>query len=115
MFSVIAKENVNTLKVSKPIKLTKAVAERKEAIQDMACVAEVYHETVEPILEWLDKSDKKRSGTAPVGSDHADADVIQHQIDEHQVLTNDCYSNEKCKNLSQPGIKNMGDNQNSMI
>ena len=81
MFSVIAKENVKILKVSKP-KLTKAVAERKLALhgQDMSGVAEVCHETVGPILEWLEMS-----GAAPVGSD---ANVIQHQIDEHQVLSN---------------------------
>uniref|UniRef100_A0A4W3HHY9 Microtubule actin crosslinking factor 1 n=1 Tax=Callorhinchus milii TaxID=7868 RepID=A0A4W3HHY9_CALMI len=79
--------------------LSKAAA-RQNQLEDILVIAKQFHETVEPLNEWLTSRDKKLANSEPVGTQTA---KIQQQITRHKALNDDIISRKK--NVDQ-AIKN---------
>ncbi|XP_067867361.1 LOW QUALITY PROTEIN: microtubule-actin cross-linking factor 1-like [Heterodontus francisci] len=65
--------------------LSKAVA-RQRQLEDILVIAKQFHETVEPLNEWLTSKEKKLANSEPVGTQTA---KIQQQITRHKALEDD--------------------------
>uniref|UniRef100_A0A4W3HHW7 Microtubule actin crosslinking factor 1 n=1 Tax=Callorhinchus milii TaxID=7868 RepID=A0A4W3HHW7_CALMI len=65
--------------------LSKAAA-RQNQLEDILVIAKQFHETVEPLNEWLTSRDKKLANSEPVGTQTA---KIQQQITRHKALEDD--------------------------
>ncbi|XP_048352760.1 dystonin isoform X14 [Sphaerodactylus townsendi] len=62
--------------------LNKAEA-RNCQLEKISAVAQQFHETLEPIVEWLTTTEKKLSNSEPIGTQ---ASKLQQQISQHKVL-----------------------------
>ncbi|XP_078093974.1 microtubule-actin cross-linking factor 1 isoform X16 [Mustelus asterias] len=65
--------------------LSKAAA-RQRQLEDILVIAKQFHETVEPLNEWLTSKEKKLANSEPVGTQTA---KIQQQITRHKALEDD--------------------------
>ncbi|XP_072357310.1 microtubule-actin cross-linking factor 1 isoform X21 [Scyliorhinus torazame] len=65
--------------------LSKAAA-RQRQLEDILVIAKQFHETVEPLNEWLTSKEKKLANSEPVGTQTA---KIQQQINRHKALADD--------------------------
>ena len=63
-------------------KLTNAAMERWWSLEEMLDTAKVFHEQVEPFVQWLESTEKKVSALDNIGSDVA---KIEQQIDAQKV------------------------------
>ncbi|GCB71001.1 hypothetical protein scyTo_0001434 [Scyliorhinus torazame] len=64
--------------------LSKAAA-RQRQLEDILVIAKQFHETVEPLNEWLTSKEKKLANSEPVGTQTA---KIQQQINRHKIAKN---------------------------
>ncbi|XP_072404555.1 microtubule-actin cross-linking factor 1 isoform X22 [Chiloscyllium punctatum] len=79
--------------------LSKAIA-RQSQLENILIIAKQFHETVEPLNEWLTSKEKKLANSEPVGTQTS---KIQQQITRHKALNDDIISRKK--NVDQ-AIKN---------
>ena len=63
--------------------LTKAAAQRQDALEKSLLAAKDFHDKMEPFTEWLDATEKKLSGLDTVSSD---VDQIEAQIRQQRDL-----------------------------
>ncbi|XP_054858022.1 dystonin isoform X2 [Eublepharis macularius] len=75
--------------------LDKAEA-RNRQLEGISVVAQQFHETLEPIVEWLTTTEKKLSNSEPIGTQ---ASKLQQQISQHKALEEDIFT--RNKNLQQ--------------
>ncbi|KAM9320102.1 microtubule-actin cross-linking factor 1 [Gastrophryne carolinensis] len=59
---------------------------RQKQLDDILVLAKQFHETTEPILDWLSATEKKLSNSEPIGTQTA---KIQQQIVRHKSLEED--------------------------
>uniref|UniRef100_A0A8C8SX39 Microtubule actin crosslinking factor 1 n=1 Tax=Pelusios castaneus TaxID=367368 RepID=A0A8C8SX39_9SAUR len=79
--------------------LGKAAARQKQ-LEDILVLAKQFHETTEPISDWLSLTEKKLANSEPIGTQTA---KIQQQITRHKALNEDIVNRKK--NVDQ-AIKN---------
>nr|XP_048681717.1 microtubule-actin cross-linking factor 1 isoform X14 [Caretta caretta] len=79
--------------------LGKAAARQKQ-LEDILVLAKQFHETTEPISDWLSLTEKKLSNSEPIGTQTA---KIQQQITRHKALNEEIVNRKK--NVDQ-AIKN---------
>ncbi|XP_078279424.1 microtubule-actin cross-linking factor 1 isoform X11 [Rhinoraja longicauda] len=65
--------------------LSKAAARQKQ-LEDILVIAKQFHETAEPLNDWLTSKEKKLANSEPVGTQTA---KIQKQITRHKALEDD--------------------------
>ncbi|XP_062889791.1 microtubule-actin cross-linking factor 1 isoform X18 [Mobula hypostoma] len=65
--------------------LSKAAARQKQ-LEDILVIAKQFHETAEPLNDWLTSKEKKLANSEPVGTQTA---KIQQQIARHKALEDD--------------------------
>ncbi|XP_032901187.1 microtubule-actin cross-linking factor 1 isoform X26 [Amblyraja radiata] len=65
--------------------LSKAAA-RQQQLEDILVIAKQFHETAEPLNDWLTSKEKKLANSEPVGTQTA---KIQQQITRHKALGDD--------------------------
>ncbi|XP_075764822.1 microtubule-actin cross-linking factor 1 isoform X4 [Pelodiscus sinensis] len=65
--------------------LGKAAARQKQ-LEDILVLAKQFHETTEPISDWLSSTEKKLANSEPIGTQTA---KIQQQIARHKALEED--------------------------
>ncbi|XP_072404554.1 microtubule-actin cross-linking factor 1 isoform X21 [Chiloscyllium punctatum] len=65
--------------------LSKAIA-RQSQLENILIIAKQFHETVEPLNEWLTSKEKKLANSEPVGTQTS---KIQQQITRHKALEDD--------------------------
>ncbi|XP_059510258.1 microtubule-actin cross-linking factor 1 isoform X5 [Stegostoma tigrinum] len=65
--------------------LSKAIA-RQSQLENILVIAKEFHETVEPLNEWLTSKEKKLANSEPVGTQTS---KIQQQIARHKALQDD--------------------------
>ncbi|XP_078397945.1 dystonin isoform X26 [Cetorhinus maximus] len=65
--------------------LTKA-ENRQRQLEAILVVAQQFHETVEPLVEWLTAAEKKVANSEPIGTQTA---RLQEQISQHKALHED--------------------------
>nr|XP_056712073.1 dystonin [Euleptes europaea] len=75
--------------------LEKAEA-RNRQLEGISAVAQQFHETLEPMVEWLTTTEKKLSNSEPIGTQ---ASKLQQQISQHKALEEDIIT--RNKNLQQ--------------
>ncbi|XP_060091226.1 dystonin isoform X6 [Heteronotia binoei] len=75
--------------------LDKAEA-RNRQLEGISAVAQQFHETLEPMVEWLTTTEKKLSNSEPIGTQ---ASKLQQQISQHKALEDDVIT--RNKNLQQ--------------
>uniref|UniRef100_A0A674JM91 Microtubule actin crosslinking factor 1 n=1 Tax=Terrapene triunguis TaxID=2587831 RepID=A0A674JM91_9SAUR len=68
--------------------LGKAAARQKQ-LEDILILAKQFHETTEPISDWLSLTEKKLANSEPIGTQTA---KIQQQITRHKALAEDIES-----------------------
>uniref|UniRef100_A0A8C8SW40 Microtubule actin crosslinking factor 1 n=1 Tax=Pelusios castaneus TaxID=367368 RepID=A0A8C8SW40_9SAUR len=68
--------------------LGKAAARQKQ-LEDILVLAKQFHETTEPISDWLSLTEKKLANSEPIGTQTA---KIQQQITRHKALKEDIES-----------------------
>uniref|UniRef100_A0A8C3SSL3 Microtubule actin crosslinking factor 1 n=1 Tax=Chelydra serpentina TaxID=8475 RepID=A0A8C3SSL3_CHESE len=68
--------------------LGKAAARQKQ-LEDILVLAKQFHETTEPISDWLSLTEKKLANSEPIGTQTA---KIQQQITRHKALEEDIES-----------------------
>nr|XP_033809536.1 microtubule-actin cross-linking factor 1 isoform X12 [Geotrypetes seraphini] len=68
--------------------LNKAAARQKQ-LEDILVLAKEFHETTEPISEWLTSTEKKLANSEPIGTQTV---KIQQQIVHHKALQEDILS-----------------------
>ncbi|XP_039176254.1 dystonin isoform X40 [Crotalus tigris] len=56
---------------------------RHRQLEGISTVAQQFHETLEPLVEWLATTEKKLSNSEPIGTQ---ASKLQQQISQHKVL-----------------------------
>ncbi|XP_053142456.1 dystonin isoform X34 [Hemicordylus capensis] len=56
---------------------------RNRQLEDISAVAQQFHETLEPLVEWLTTTEKRLSNSEPIGTQ---ASKLQQQISQHKVL-----------------------------
>ncbi|XP_019367900.1 PREDICTED: microtubule-actin cross-linking factor 1 isoform X16 [Gavialis gangeticus] len=79
--------------------LSKAAARQKQ-LEDILVLAKQFHETTEPISDWLSVTEKKLANSEPTGTQTA---KIQQQITRHKALNEEIMNRKK--NVDQ-AIKN---------
>uniref|UniRef100_A0A8C3FVS3 Microtubule actin crosslinking factor 1 n=1 Tax=Chrysemys picta bellii TaxID=8478 RepID=A0A8C3FVS3_CHRPI len=79
--------------------LGKAAARQKQ-LEDILILAKQFHETTEPISDWLSLTEKKLANSEPIGTQTA---KIQQQITRHKALNEEIVNRKK--NVDQ-AIKN---------
>uniref|UniRef100_A0A8C3SVA5 Microtubule actin crosslinking factor 1 n=1 Tax=Chelydra serpentina TaxID=8475 RepID=A0A8C3SVA5_CHESE len=79
--------------------LGKAAARQKQ-LEDILVLAKQFHETTEPISDWLSLTEKKLANSEPIGTQTA---KIQQQITRHKALNEEIVNRKK--NVDQ-AIKN---------
>ncbi|XP_072890567.1 microtubule-actin cross-linking factor 1 isoform X4 [Hemitrygon akajei] len=71
--------------------LSKAGARQKQ-LEDILVIAKQFHETAEPLNDWLTSKEKKLANSEPVGTQTA---KIQQQITRHKALNDEIISRKK--------------------
>ncbi|XP_078397938.1 dystonin isoform X19 [Cetorhinus maximus] len=71
--------------------LTKA-ENRQRQLEAILVVAQQFHETVEPLVEWLTAAEKKVANSEPIGTQTA---RLQEQISQHKAMEDDVVSHGK--------------------
>ncbi|XP_062981112.1 dystonin isoform X10 [Elgaria multicarinata webbii] len=56
---------------------------RNRQLEGISAVAQQFHETLEPLVEWLTTTEKRLSNSEPIGTQ---ASKLQQQISQHKVL-----------------------------
>ncbi|XP_025033490.1 dystonin isoform X3 [Python bivittatus] len=69
---------------------------RHRQLEGISAVAQQFHETLEPLVEWLATTEKKLSNSEPIGTQ---ASKLQQQISQHKILEEDITTHNK--NLQQ--------------
>ncbi|XP_070589112.1 dystonin-like isoform X2 [Erythrolamprus reginae] len=69
---------------------------RHRQLEGISTVAQQFHETLEPLVEWLAATEKKLSNSEPIGTQ---ASKLQQQISQHKTLEEDITTHNK--NLQQ--------------
>ncbi|XP_070789030.1 dystonin [Pituophis catenifer annectens] len=69
---------------------------RHRQLEGISTVAQQFHETFEPLVEWLATTEKKLSNSEPIGTQ---ASKLQQQISQHKTLEEDITTHNK--NLQQ--------------
>ncbi|XP_058032809.1 dystonin isoform X15 [Ahaetulla prasina] len=69
---------------------------RHRQLEGISSVAQQFHETLEPLVEWLATTEKKLSNSEPIGTQ---ASKLQQQISQHKTLEEDITTHNK--NLQQ--------------
>ncbi|XP_063169537.1 dystonin [Candoia aspera] len=69
---------------------------RHRQLEGISTVAQQFHETLEPLVEWLATTEKKLSNSEPIGTQ---ASKLQQQISQHKTLEEDITTHNK--NLQQ--------------
>ncbi|XP_057896185.1 microtubule-actin cross-linking factor 1 isoform X3 [Melospiza georgiana] len=64
-------------------------AARQKQLEDILVLAKQFHETTEPVSEWLSVTEKKLANSEPIGTQTA---KIQQQISRHKALEEDIES-----------------------
>ncbi|XP_053142426.1 dystonin isoform X6 [Hemicordylus capensis] len=59
---------------------------RNRQLEDISAVAQQFHETLEPLVEWLTTTEKRLSNSEPIGTQ---ASKLQQQISQHKALEED--------------------------
>ncbi|XP_039176240.1 dystonin isoform X27 [Crotalus tigris] len=59
---------------------------RHRQLEGISTVAQQFHETLEPLVEWLATTEKKLSNSEPIGTQ---ASKLQQQISQHKTLEED--------------------------
>ncbi|XP_077164593.1 dystonin isoform X36 [Paroedura picta] len=76
--------------------LLKKAEARNCQLEGISAVAQQFHETLEPMVEWLTTTEKKLSNSEPIGTQ---AFKLQQQIAQHKALEEDIITHNK--NLQQ--------------
>ncbi|XP_041044841.1 dystonin isoform X4 [Carcharodon carcharias] len=71
--------------------LTKA-ENRQRQLEAILVVAQQFHETVEPLIEWLTAAEKKVANSEPIGTQTT---RLQEQISQHKAMEDDVISHGK--------------------
>ncbi|XP_048386213.1 dystonin isoform X1 [Stegostoma tigrinum] len=71
--------------------LTKA-EDRQRQLGAILVVAQQFHDTVEPLIEWLSAAEKKVANSEPIGTQTA---RLQEQISQHKAMEDDVVSHGK--------------------
>ncbi|XP_060708162.1 dystonin isoform X12 [Hemiscyllium ocellatum] len=71
--------------------LTKA-EDRQRQLEAILVVAQQFHDTVEPLIEWLSAAEKKVANSEPIGTQTA---RLQEQISQHKAMEDDVVSHGK--------------------
>uniref|UniRef100_A0A8C6J2N1 Uncharacterized protein n=1 Tax=Melopsittacus undulatus TaxID=13146 RepID=A0A8C6J2N1_MELUD len=66
-----------------------SAAGRQKQLEDILVLAKQFHETTEPVLDWLSVTEKKLANSEPIGTQTA---KIQQQISRHKALEEDIES-----------------------
>uniref|UniRef100_A0A8C6Y493 Dystonin n=1 Tax=Naja naja TaxID=35670 RepID=A0A8C6Y493_NAJNA len=69
---------------------------RHRQLEGISTVAQQFHETLEPLVEWLATTEKKLSNSEPIGTQ---ASKLQQQISQHKTVEEDITTHNK--NLQQ--------------
>ncbi|XP_026520901.1 dystonin [Notechis scutatus] len=69
---------------------------RHRQLEGISTVAQQFHETLEPLVEWLAATEKKLSNSEPIGTQ---ASKLQQQISQHKIIEEDITTHNK--NLQQ--------------
>ncbi|XP_026550971.1 dystonin isoform X5 [Pseudonaja textilis] len=69
---------------------------RHRQLEGISTVAQQFHETLEPLVEWLATTEKKLSNSEPIGTQ---ASKLQQQISQHKTIEEDITTHNK--NLQQ--------------
>ncbi|CAM9567166.1 unnamed protein product [Lampetra fluviatilis] len=72
--------------------LLAAAQERQRQLEAILSVARRFHDTLEPLLDWLTAVERRLSNAEPIGTQTA---AIQEQIDQHKCVAEDIASRAK--------------------
>uniref|UniRef100_A0A8D0BYN7 Dystonin n=1 Tax=Salvator merianae TaxID=96440 RepID=A0A8D0BYN7_SALMN len=65
---------------------------RNRQLEGISAVAQQFHETLEPLVEWLTTTEKRLSNSEPIGTQ---ASKLQQQISQHKALEEDIITHSK--------------------
>ncbi|XP_044277499.1 dystonin isoform X20 [Varanus komodoensis] len=65
---------------------------RNRQLEGISAVAQQFHETLEPLVEWLTTTEKRLSNSEPIGTQ---ASKLQQQISQHKDLEEDITTHNK--------------------
>ncbi|XP_061479012.1 dystonin isoform X28 [Rhineura floridana] len=65
---------------------------RNRQLEGISAVAQEFHETLEPLVEWLTTTEKKLSNSEPIGTQ---ASKLQQQISQHKAFEEDITTRNK--------------------
>nr|XP_014426813.1 dystonin isoform X6 [Pelodiscus sinensis] len=65
---------------------------RNRQLEGILVVAQQFHETLEPLVEWLTTTEKRLANSEPIGTQ---ASKLQQQISQHKVLEDDILTHNK--------------------
>ncbi|XP_062981113.1 dystonin isoform X11 [Elgaria multicarinata webbii] len=65
---------------------------RNRQLEGISAVAQQFHETLEPLVEWLTTTEKRLSNSEPIGTQ---ASKLQQQISQHKDLEEDITAHNK--------------------
>ncbi|TSN48475.1 Dystonin [Bagarius yarrelli] len=63
--------------------LLKRAESRRKQLESILLVAQQFHETLEPITEWLTSTEKRLAGSEPIGTESS---KLEEQISQHKAL-----------------------------
>ncbi|XP_069462273.1 dystonin isoform X19 [Ambystoma mexicanum] len=72
--------------------LLKKAEMRNRQLEDISVVAEQFHETLEPLVEWLSTTEKRLANSEPIGTQ---ASKLQKQISQQKALEDDILTRNK--------------------
>uniref|UniRef100_A0A8B9S850 Microtubule actin crosslinking factor 1 n=1 Tax=Apteryx owenii TaxID=8824 RepID=A0A8B9S850_APTOW len=72
--------------------LLSRAASRQKQLEDILVLAKQFHETTEPISDWLSVTEKKLANSEPIGTQTA---KIQQQISRHKALNEEIVNRKK--------------------
>ncbi|XP_005044214.1 PREDICTED: dystonin isoform X2 [Ficedula albicollis] len=65
---------------------------RNRQLEGISVVAQQFHETLEPLVEWLTATEKRLANAEPIGTQ---ASKLQQQISQHKALEDDVLAHNK--------------------
>uniref|UniRef100_A0A8B9CVY8 Microtubule actin crosslinking factor 1 n=1 Tax=Anser brachyrhynchus TaxID=132585 RepID=A0A8B9CVY8_9AVES len=72
--------------------LLRRAAARQKQLEDILVLAKQFHETTEPVSDWLSVTEKKLANSEPIGTQTA---KIQQQISRHKALNEEIVNRKK--------------------
>ncbi|XP_074847226.1 dystonin isoform X11 [Carettochelys insculpta] len=70
---------------------------RNRQLEGILVVAQQFHETLEPLVEWLTTTEKRLANSEPIGTQ---ASKLQQQISQHKALEDDILSRNKSLHMA---------------